>query len=194
MRFNLTRRLSRILGIALLIFIVLLSAGWADLAIWYQLPATASVRIGACLGFDLVALAAAMALVLRKYRQVLSIYALTYVVLLVWWASIHPTNDKDWAPEVAHSLTGSLDGNRLSVQNVRNFGWRSETDFTERWEQRTYDLSALRSLDLYLVYWMGPAIAHTIVSFGFEDGRHLDFSIELRRTRNGEYSAIGGFF
>ena len=40
----------------------------------------------------------------------------------------------------------------------------------------------LRSLDLFLVYWMGPAIAHTIMSFGFEDGRYLDFSIELRRT------------
>jgi hypothetical protein len=41
---------------------------------------------------------------------------------------------------------------------------------------------------------MGPAIAHTIMSFGFEDGRYLDFSIELRRTQNDQYSAIAGFF
>src|SRR5205814_9599848 len=83
---------------------------------------------------------------------------------------------------------------RLSAQNVRNFVWDSEADYSERWEQRTYDLSQLRSLDLFLVYWMGPSIAHTIMSFGFEDGRYLDFSIELRRTQNNEYAAVAGFF
>jgi hypothetical protein len=194
MRLNFVRRFLRSSCIGLLIVVVLSSATWADLALWYQLPATEPVRIGACLGFDLVAVAAATALVSRRYRQVLSIYAVAYLVLLIWWASIHPSNEKDWATDVAHGVTGSFDGDRLLVENVRNFSWRSETDFTERWEQRTYDLSTLRSLDLYLVYWMGPAIAHTMVSFGFQDGRYLDFSIELRRTRGAEYSAIAGFF
>jgi hypothetical protein len=190
----LLRRLLRFSGIILLLVIVSLSATWADLAFWYQLPGSDALRIGVCLVFNLVALAAATALVLRRYSRALPIYAATYVALLIWWASIHPSNDKDWAADVAHGVTGSLDGDRLSVQNVRNFSWLSETEFTERWEQRIYDLSTLRSLDLYFVYWMGPAIAHTIVSFGFQDGRHLDFSIELRRTQIGEYSAIRGFF
>ena len=105
-----------------------------------------------------------------------------------------PRNDKNWAADVAHGVTGSIDGDRLSVHNVRNFDWRTETDYTEQWEQRTYDLSKLRSLDLFLSYWMGPAIAHAIMSFGFEDECHLDFSIELRRTREDRYSAIAGFF
>jgi Domain of unknown function (DUF4105) len=87
-----------------------------------------------------------------------------------------------------------VNGDRLTVQNVRNFSWDSETHFVERWEQRTYDLSKLESLDLYLVYWMGPAIAHTIMSFGFQDGRYLDFSIEVRRIQGQDYSAIAGFF
>ena len=121
-------------------------------------------------------------------------YATVYAVLLVWWASIDPSNDRDWAAAVAYGVTGSLNGDRLSVENVRNFSWDSETYFVERWEQRTYDLSKLRSLDLYLVYWMGPAIAHTIMSFGFEDGRYLNFSIEVRRNRNDDYSAVAGLF
>ena len=75
-----------------------------------------------------------------------------------------------------------------------HFSRRTEADYTEHWEERTYDLSKLRSLDLFLVYWMGPSIAHTIMSFGFDDGRYLDFSIELRRTRNDQYSAVAGFF
>ena len=188
------RRVLRISGTVLLIVVVLSSAAWANLAISYQLPGSQAIRIGACLVFDVVALGAVTGLVLRRYSRAVLVYAAVYAVLLVWWASINPSNDRDWAAAVAHGVTGSLESDRLSVQNVRNFSWDSETDFVERWEQRMYDLSKLQSLDLYLVYWMGPAIAHTIMSFGFQDGRHLDFSIEVRRIQDQEYSAIAGFF
>jgi Domain of unknown function (DUF4105) len=122
------------------------------------------------------------------------IYAVANAIFLAWSGSISASNHKNWAADVAHGITGKVDGDRLSVDNVRNFGWRTEADYTERWEQRTYNLSKLQSLDLFLGYWMGPAIAHTIMSFGFEDGRYLDFSIELRRTQNDQYSAVAGFF
>jgi hypothetical protein len=188
------RLVFRIGGTFLLIVVILASAAWANLAISYQLSESPAIRIGACLVFNVVALGAVTGFVLRRYSRAVLVYAAVYAVLLMWWASINPSNDKDWAAAVAHGVTGSLDGDRLSVQDVRNFSWHNETDFAERWEQRTYDLSKLQSLDLYLVYWMGPAIAHTIMSFGFQDGRYLDFSIEVRRTRNEEYSAIAGFF
>jgi hypothetical protein len=194
MEIGVVRGVLRISGTALLIVVVLVSAVWASLAILYQLPGPLAIRIAACLIFDVVALAAVTRLATRRYRRAVLVYAALYAALLLWWSSIHPSNDKNWAPAVAHGVTGSLHGDRLLVENVRNFNWNSETDFVERWEQRTYDLSKLRSLDLYLVYWMGPAIAHTIVSFGFQDGRYLDFSIEVRRTRNEEYSAIAGLF
>ena len=181
-------------GVTLLIVIVLLTAVWANLAIWYRLPASTATRVGTSLLLDGIATAGMIGVVRHQHHRALLAYAAAYTVLIVWWASIHPSNGKDWATDVAHGVTGSLDGDRLSVQNVRNFSWRSETEFTERWEERAYDLSTLHSIDLYLVYWMGPAIAHTMVSFGFQDGRYLDFSIELRRTRNAEYSAIAGFF
>jgi Domain of unknown function (DUF4105) len=122
------------------------------------------------------------------------IYAVAYTLFLGWSGSISASNDKNWAADVAHGITGVIDGDRLSARYVRNFSWRSEGNYSERWEQRTYDLSKLRSLDLFLGYWMGPAIAHTIMSFGFDDGRYLDFSIELRRTQNDQYSAVAGFF
>jgi Domain of unknown function (DUF4105) len=188
------RRVLRISGTFLLILVVLVSAVWANLAILYQLPAPPAIRVGACLVFDVVALGALTGLALRRYRRAVLAYAAVYAALLVWWVSLHPSNDRDWTPAVAHGVTGSLSGDRLTVENVRNFTWNSETEFVERWEKRTYDLSKLRSLDLYLVYWMGPSIAHTIMSFGFQDGRYLDFSIEVRRTRNDEYSAIAGLF
>ncbi|WP_313161047.1 DUF4105 domain-containing protein, partial [Stenotrophomonas sp.] len=45
-----------------------------------------------------------------------------------------------------------------------------------------------------LSYWMGPTIAHTLVSFGFADGRYLVFSLEIRKERGESFSALGGFF
>jgi hypothetical protein len=78
--------------------------------------------------------------------------------------------------------------------NVRNFNWRSDTDFDQRWEERTYSLSHVSNVDLILSYWAGEAIAHLIVSFGFDDGSRLAFSIETRKSRGEEYSTIAGFF
>jgi len=190
------RRVFRVSATGVFALFLVLSAVWANLAIAYQMPGAAVIRVGACLALNLIAFAALLAVVLRRrmrWRAVL-IYAVAYAIFLGWSSSISASNDKNWAADVAHGITGTIDGDRLSVRNLRNFSWRTEADYTERWEQRTYDLSKLRSLDLFLVYWMGPSIAHTIMSFGFDDGHYFDFSIELRRTQNDQYSAIAGFF
>ena len=113
---------------------------------------------------------------------------------LLWWSTILPSNDRDFAPDVAHGVTGIVQGDELTLKNVRNFSWASPTDFTENWETRSYDLSKVESADFYLVYFMGPLIAHSMVSFGFADGRHLMFSIEIRKQRGEAFSAIAGFF
>ena len=188
------RRALRAGAAGLFAVFVVLFAGWANLALAYQLPGSAGVRIGACLALDAIALAALVGFVLRRRWRAVVVYTVAYAIFLGWSASISASNDKNWPADVAHGITGTIDGDRLSASNVRNFSWRSEADYTERWEQRTYDLSKLRSLDLFLGYWMGPSIAHTIMSFGFDDQRYLDFSIELRRTRNDQYSAVAGFF
>jgi hypothetical protein len=188
------RRILRIVGTGALVVFLFLSVVWANLAIAYQLPGSAAVRIGACLVLNLIALAALVAIVRRKHWRAVLVYAAAYALLLAWSGSISASNDKNWAADVAHGITGIVDGDRLSVGNFRNFSWRTEAEYTAAWEERTYDLSQLRSLDLFLIYWMGPSIAHTIMSFGFDDGRYLGFSIELRRTQNDQYSAVAGFF
>jgi uncharacterized protein DUF4105 len=187
------RRILRIVGTGALAVFLFLSVVWANLAIAYQLP-SAAVRIGACLVLNLIALAAFLAIVRRKHWRAVLVYAAALALLFAWSNSISASNDKNWAADVVHGITGIVDGDRLSVSNVRNFSWRTETEYIAAWEERTYDLSKLRSLDLFLVYWMGPSIAHTIMSFGFDDGRYFDFSIELRRTQNDQYSAVAGFF
>ena len=115
-------------------------------------------------------------------------------LVFAWWSTIRPSNDHDWQPDVARNATATIDDDHLVVHNVRNFNWRSDQDFDQRWEQRSYDLLQLHDVDLVLSYWTGEAIAHLIVSFGFDDGQRLDFSIETRKERGEEYSPIAGFF
>ncbi len=121
-------------------------------------------------------------------------YGALIAVILVWWSTLLPSNDRDWTPDVAHSVTATIDGDRLVVSNVRDFTWRSDTNFDQRWEQRTYNLSHLTNLDLIMSYWGNEAIAHTILSFGFDDGSRLAFSTETRKERGELYSTIAGFF
>lgn len=115
-------------------------------------------------------------------------------LLGAWWRSIRPLQHRDWSADVARLLKPEIVGDRVTLHNVRNFIWRTREDFTPRWETRCYDLGQLRSVDLIVSYWMGPAIAHALASFGFADGQHLVFSVEVRRTRGQEFSALGGFF
>jgi hypothetical protein len=134
-------------------------------------------------------------------RGVRSLPGFILIILLMcicafatWWFMQKPSHDREWADDVTHLLKSSVQGNQVTLSNVRNFEWRSETDYTPRWETREYDLSQLQSADLILSYWMGPHIAHTLVSFGFSDGRQLVYSLEIRKEKGEEFSAIAGFF
>lgn len=112
----------------------------------------------------------------------------------VWWFTLEPRLDRDWAADVARQATGEIAGSRLTMRDVRDFRWRSDDDFDERWETRTYDLDRLATVDLFASYWTSPAIAHLIVSFGFADQGQLAFSIEIRRERDEPWSGVGGIF
>ncbi|MFP5258914.1 MAG: DUF4105 domain-containing protein, partial [Acidobacteriota bacterium] len=113
---------------------------------------------------------------------------------VLWWSTIAPTNDRDWQPDVAVLPYAEVNGEAVTVRNVRNFDYRSETDFTPRYFDKTYDLDRLDSVDLIAVYWMGEAIAHVMLSFGFAGQDYLCFSIETRKARGQDYSSIRGFF
>ena len=174
--------------------VVLISAAWAFAALWYQLPAAPGIRIAAGVlwaGFGLVA----MALLWRgKAARALLSYAVGFALLLGWWGTILPSQNRLWADDVARQLVTRVDGHMVTMENVRNFDWRSDTDYTARWETRRYDLDRIRSVDVALSYWTGPAIAHTLVSFGFDDGQFVTFSIEIRKERGESFSSTAGFF
>jgi len=182
-----------LLLLALLLLLVL--GVWGGLALWYQLPAPSWLRLTVIGAWSLSGLAALGALLgWTTAGWTPAAFVLCLVVLLAWWTSITPSHQRIWADDVAQMLESRVDGDQVTLTNVRNFTWRSQTDYDVKWDTRRYDLSQLRSADLVLSYWMGPAIAHTLVSFGFADGRRLVFSLEIRKEKGEAFSAVGGFF
>ena len=170
---------------------------WGALALFYQLPGPSAVVVTVMVGWGLFGLGAVLVTLqvpITRRRIVLVAWLLALAALLTWWQSITPRSDRDWADDVARLPHAVIEGDRVTIDNVRNFDWQTPDRSTQRWETRTYRLSELTSTDLIVSYWMGPAIAHTLVSFGFDDGRQLVFSVEIRRQRGEAFSAIGGFF
>lgn len=168
--------------------------GWTALAIYFDLAPGGPTWLRAGLAL-LVPVGALVAMLLaRRRRWVVVGIAVVFVVVLVAWLAIPPSHARDWQPDVATLPFAEIRGDRMIVHNVRNADYRSETDYTVRLEDRELDLSRLRSLDLFLIYWGSPLIAHTIMSWGFDDGRNLAVSIETRKEKGESYSALRGFF
>jgi hypothetical protein len=134
----------------------------------------------------LVPAGAGVAFVLvRPMRRVLAILV-AFLVILGAFLAVPASNDRDWQPDVAALPFADVRGARVVVHHVRNAEYRTETDYTVRLEDRELDLSRLRSLDLFLIYWGSPLIAHTIMSWGFEGDQYLAISIETRKTKGEE--------
>ncbi|MBY2987930.1 DUF4105 domain-containing protein [Rhizobium leguminosarum] len=187
----------RLMAIILIFAVALIVAAltaWGSLAFWYRLPLPGAGRaIGACvfLTFGLLTVAALSSRL--RMRAILS-FAVAFALVLFWWNSIEPEANAAWAPDVARQVTGRIDGNSLTLTDVRDFEWRSNSDYTERWTTRTYDVSKVRTVDLFMSYWAGPKIAHVIFSFGFEGGEQLAWSIEVRHKVGGGFSPLADLF
>ena len=129
-------------------------------------------------------------------------YASVWFIGLSWFFSIEAKTERHWQPDVSEVVSYSRDATNpdlITFTNVRNFDWYSgatEDDITstQRWETRTVDMSKLSGVDVFNSYWMGPLIAHTLVSFRFEDDRPLAFSFEIRKEEDEKFSALAGFF
>ena len=182
-----------VFGILAALFI-LLSASWASLAIWYRLPAPIFLRAFVAVLFALFGVITVVALFTGWRIKAALAFAIVLLLVLGWWSTIEPPANAQWAPDVARQVTGIRNGDILTLTDLRDFDWRSNQDFSERWTTRTYDLSRIERIDLFMSYWAGPEMAHMILSFGFAGGEQLAWSVEVRRRQGGEFSPIADLF
>lgn len=189
-----TARLARLLAGAVAGLAVIAGGGWGTLALHYSGLSPAWLRAVLAGTFAFLTLGALAAIGLRRRRgAALAAFAVALLVVLAYWRTLQPSNDRDWAPEVARAPRATIAADLVTLHDIRNFDYRTETDFDPSYYDRTFDVRRLDSLDLITSYWMGRAIAHVFVSFGFGDER-VAISVEARKERGEGYSSVQGFF
>lgn len=164
---------------------------WAAAAIYFDSP-FASLKHLLAAGF-LILLIALLFLLHGQGKKMLTWLA-CFAIVTVWWFSLEPSSDRPWQQDVAQIAYGEVDGNLLTLHNIRDCDYRTEFDYTCQWETKTFELNQLRGLDFFLDNWGSPLIAHPILSFDFGPGGHLPMSIEVRKVVGQHYAAIPGFF
>jgi hypothetical protein len=181
----------RRLGLILASIIVLLLVTWAVAALHFDVR-VAALRLPLILAYVLL-IALAWRLSGRLTGALLA-GGSGFVVVLVWWLTLTPSENGNWQPDNAKMAWAEVDGDHVTIHNFRNCDYRTEQDYTCSWETRSYDLSHLKRLDIAITWWGSPWIAHPILSFDFGDGGHVAMSIETRDLVGQSYSAVRGFF
>jgi hypothetical protein len=117
------------------------------------------------------------------------------VAVAAWWACIPPSHDRRWRAEVAVLPRAVIDGDRVRLTGVRNFTYRTADDFDAQYEEREVSLAHLVSVNLFVCYWKAGPVAHTFVSFGFDDGTPpVCVSIECRPELGERFNPLASLF
>jgi len=165
---------------------------WSVAAVWIDGPKDRVLAAVLCV---LIAVGSLIVLILvRPWWRAAAAAVVPFVIVLAWWLSLSPSNTQNWQLDVARLPSAQIHGSFVTIQNVRNFAYPSPTAVVERWEKRTYNLDDVVGFDMFLSYWGTRRIAHTISSWEFSDGQHLAISIETRKVKGQDYSAVLGFF
>jgi len=174
---------------AWLIFLVMTC--WGTMAIAYS-NLSAGLRLVTAGTFGILALGCIF--LPRSTIWKITFFSSVFGLVLAWWLALPPSNDRDWQPDVAKLPSATIMGSTVTIHNIRNCDYRSESDYAVRHYDRTFNLESLRSMDLFLVDWGFPHLAHTMLSFGFDNDQYICISIETRREKGERFSAVKGFF
>lgn len=99
-----------------------------------------------------------------------------------------PALDRNWSPDQAVPAQATIEGDTVTIRNVRNFTYRSTTDYTPGYYDTTVKLSDLTRVDFIVEPFGSVGAAHTFVSFGFKDGQQLAVSAEIRKEMGETFS------
>ncbi len=164
---------------------------WAALAIYYLPTHSARWRMSLVAAF---AIFSVWALWFERGAIALMLFGAAYVVVLLFWLAVRPSHDRPWRPEFDRMPRALIDGDRVRIVGVRNFQYRSTTDFTVNYEERVVSLAHLTGVDFYVSYWMSGPVGHTFLSFVFDDAPPLTISIEARQEIGEGYAPVGSLF
>lgn len=164
---------------------------WASLAIYYSNLPWPWMRFALALAFAALSI---WALWRARNRRALLLYAGLFFSVLVWWISIRPTHDRPWRPDVEVMPRAFIDGDRVRISGVRAFEYRSRNDFSIGYQEREVSISHLTSVDFFVSYFLIGPVAHTFLSFNFDNAPPLCISIETRPEVGKGFAPIASLF
>ena len=104
-----------------------------------------------------------------------------------------PSNERDWRPELARTPRAQIDGQLYRLTNIRNNSYLSEDEYVVVYLDRQIRLDQIQSVDFVVAPFVkAPKLAHTILSFGLDDGSYLAISVEVRKELGEKYSPVLG--
>ncbi|MEO8614872.1 MAG: DUF4105 domain-containing protein [Luteolibacter sp.] len=185
------RCISKFLLSALIWLLLFGALLWTTGALWYDFPL--EILCHAVAAVFLVGSLTSLIFIRPCWRAKAGVAA-AILVVAAWWFTLKPSNTRDWLPDVAETAWAEVNGDVVTLHNLRNCDYRTEEDYTPHWETRTLHLSQLTGIDIGIDYWGSPYMAHPMLSFQFADALPVVMTIETRKQKGESYSAIGGLY
>ncbi len=176
---------------AIKILVQILVITWTTLAVYFSNLPWPALRLGLAIAFAAFAI---WAFWLSRRRSMPAAAIALVLAIVAWWLAIAPSHDRNWRPEVAVMPRAFIQGDHVRMTGVRNFDYRSRDDFTAHYEERDVDLSHLIGLDFFVSYWSEGPVAHTFVSFIFDNAPPLCISIETRPEVGRGFEPVASLF
>ena len=124
------------------------------------------------------------------------VFSVASLLILRRHFAMSPSNERSWVNDNERLATVEIEGDSAIFRNVRDFNWRTTKDHDEKWIDMKVDLSRVTKIWFVLEYFSPDRkeMAHTILSYEFEDGRRLACSIEVRKKKGVSYNPLRGIF
>lgn len=134
---------------------------------------------------------------IRKIFKVLLIGILLLILSYTLFVLFtRPSANRDWVADQSVLAQTTFDNNLVHIKNIRNTNYRTTTDFDIRYYDKTFDLDKINSVWYMIEPFSGQkqGTAHTLISFGFDDGSYVSISAEIRKEKGEAFSVVKGLF
>lgn len=118
---------------------------------------------------------------------------------MVWFVRVRPRQpqlEAEWNSDCELITTADIADSKIIFRNVRNFFWRTTRDRDESWiDEVIVDTEEIKDIWFIVDHFHSlHGLAHTYLTFEFNDGTCLSFSFEARRRVKHRYHPWDGLW
>lgn len=128
-----------------------------------------------------------------------TVLAVVLLSFMVWFIRVRPRQpqlEAVWNSDCELITTADIDDTKITFRNVRDFFWRTTKDRDESWiDEVTVDTEEIKDIWFIVDHFHSlHGLAHTYLTFEFNDGTCLSFSFEARRRVKHRYHPWDGLW